>query len=602
MQTDFQVKDFVEIEQIMKGLGQTLGGDIGTQDISRIFRLPGTDNLKIAGNPRPVTIEMIDLDRIYDLEDFQKFHGNQFPGSLTKGNQEKTVKGELDERLPVWVKNLIQTGEHGGYESRSERDHAVICALSRFEYGLDDIEVIFKNYPIGEKYREKGNFGRQYLQSSLDKSVTEPVATNQVFAAKPTWPAPLAKQAYHGVVGKLVMAIEPHTEADPVAIFSQVFCGLGNTIYRGSYFSVEGDTHYLNLFFSLVGETAKGRKGTSWGHSRNTLASIDPEWASERIMSGLSSGEGLIWQVRDPIIKKKTQRDKKTGEYITEDFIEDPGVDDKRLLIIESELATALRVLSREGNTLSPIIRQAWDGGSLQSLTKNSPAKATGAHISIIGHITRDELRRYLDRTEIANGFGNRFIHLCVRRSKVLPEGGRIQDVDFGPILRELSAAIQFARKAGELRRDEAARDLWAEVYPELSEGKPGMAGALISRAEAQVMRLASLYAVMDQSNLICPDHLLAALALWDYAEASVQYIFGNSIGDPIADQVLTALTSNPAGLTQTDIHNSFGRHKEAHKINGALHHLESLGLIRQEQQATGGRPTTIWRLSRKPD
>jgi hypothetical protein len=86
----------------------------------------------------------------------------------------------------------------------------------------------------------------------------------------------------------------------------------------------------------------------------------------------------------------------------------DHGVSDKRLMVLEAEFASSLRVLGRDGNTLTAIIRQAWDPGDLRGLTKNSPAEATGAHISIIAHITRDELPRYLDSTESGNGFGNR--------------------------------------------------------------------------------------------------------------------------------------------------------------------------------------------------
>ena len=88
----------------------------------------------------------------------------------------------------------------------------------------------------------------------------------------------------------------------------------------------------------------------------------------------------------------------------------------KRLAVAEGEFANVLKVMAREGNTLSPVLRSAWDYGNLRSMTKNSEARATGAHISIIGHITKDELRRLLTETEQANGFGNRFLWLAVRR------------------------------------------------------------------------------------------------------------------------------------------------------------------------------------------
>src|SRR5690606_37128729 len=106
--------------------------------------------------------------------------------------------------------------------------------------------------------------------------------------------------------------------------------------------------------------------------------------------------------------------------------IVDPGVDDKRLLVLEEEFASTLRVMGRDGNSLSGVIRQAWDHGDLNTMTKNNPAKATGAHISIVGHTTQDELLRYLNDTEAANGFANRFMWVAVQRSKQLPDGGNL--------------------------------------------------------------------------------------------------------------------------------------------------------------------------------
>src|SRR5262245_58101855 len=172
-----------------------------------------------------------------------------------------------------------------------------------------------------------------------------------------------------------------------------------------------------------------------------------------------------------------------------------------------------------KGNTLSGIIREAWDSGDLSTLTKNSPVRATGAHVSIIGHITEEELRRSLTETERANGFANRFLWLRVRRSNVLPEGDAPPGSALKPLADELRRLLANAHMLGEMRRDDQARAIWAEVYPSLSEGQPGLAGAIISRAEAQVLRLSALYAAFDGSPIIHAPHLLAGLALWEYAE-----------------------------------------------------------------------------------
>src|SRR5262245_7440807 len=42
------------------------------------------------------------------------------------------------------------------------------------------------------------------------------------------WPDQLAEEAYYGLLGDIVRAIEPHTEADPVALVLQVLTGFGS--------------------------------------------------------------------------------------------------------------------------------------------------------------------------------------------------------------------------------------------------------------------------------------------------------------------------------------------------------------------------------------
>lgn len=245
--------------------------------------------------------------------------------------------------------------------------------------------------------------------------------------------------------------IEPHTEADPVALLLQLLTAFGNIIGRGAYIMADGARHHLNVFGVLVGATAKGRKGTSWNQIARLLKRVDPAWAEDRVVSGLSSGEGLIHIVRDKVLESKEDEDPDTEPGPA---VKDQGDPDKRLLVIEGEYANVLKVMGREGNTLSPVIRQAWDGGTLRTLTKKSPGCATGAHISIIGHITRDEVLRLLTQTEAANGFGNRFLWAAVQRSKCLPEGGRIEGVNFNAIVKRLHVAIKFARNWMSKRRD----------------------------------------------------------------------------------------------------------------------------------------------------
>jgi hypothetical protein len=410
-----------------------------------------------------------------------------------------------------------------------------------------------------------------------------PVGAPDLPVAAKEWPV-LSDPALHGLPGDVVRFLDPMTEADPVAILANLLVAFGNAVGHGTRVEVGADYHHLNLNAALVGETAKSRKGTSWSPVKKLMHVADGAWVDEAVQNGLSSGEGLIHAVRDPIV-----REGKNGEP----EVEDEGAPDKRLLVVESEFASVLKVMTRDGNTLSAIVRQAWDGGKLQTLTKGSHSKATDAHVSIIGHVTKDELVKRLSETDTAGGFTNRFLWLMVRRSKELPFGVKWADVDVKPIAERLTAALEFAKGAGEIRWGETAKPVWTEIYSQLSEGEPGMVGAAISRAEAQTLRLAALYAVLDHSLTIEAPHVFAAANLWQYAEDSARFIFGNASGDPVEDKIMEELAKRrPGCLTRDQIGKELFSGHEGKRVSVVLDQLEQAGLVRREKVPTGGRPT----------
>ena len=406
------------------------------------------------------------------------------------------------------------------------------------------------------------------------------------------YPSPLDEAAFYGLAGEIVKSIEPHSEADPAALLSNFLTAFGNIIGAGTWFMIGTDRHYFKIFCVFVGDTAKGRKGMSWSPIRAIFREVDPDWTQERIQTGLSSGEGVIYHVRDEVYKKVPDKNN-TGAL--EEVLSDEGISDKRLLIIEGEFAQTLKVLRRETNTLSPVLRNAWDSGNLQTLTKNSPIKATGAHISIIGHITKTELIRALNEIETGNGFANRFLWFCVDRSKELPFGGDFSKIDLDSLTKKLREAVEFAQQAGEIKWAEEAKPLWESIYPELSEGKPGIVGAITARAEAQVTRVACIYALLDLSTEIKPAHLRAAIAVWSYVEDSVRFIFQNKAGDPTANKILSALEVRPQGMSRTEINNLLGGHFSSTQIDEALDSLRVLNLARRKDTETGGRSVERW-------
>jgi len=400
-------------------------------------------------------------------------------------------------------------------------------------------------------------------------------ADAMMLAAPAGWPAPPAPAVYHELLGEIVGRIAPHTEADPVAILTQLLVAFGAAVGRGAWFSVEATRHHANEFMLLVGDSSKARKGSSWDHVRRLIVAVDPH-VERRMLTGLSSGEGLIWAVRDP-------------------SSQDPGIGDQRLLVIEPEFASVLKASAREISTLSPTLRSAWDARPLAILTRTAPARATHAHIALIGHITQQELRRHTTTIELANGYLNRILLIACRRQRLLPEGGHHDPLQNTGLPQALAASLKHAQQAGQLRLDNDARELWHDAYRQLAQPQPGIVGQITARAEAHTIRLALLYALADGQRQIDRPHLTAALALHDYAARSAAWALTGATGQPLAEQIHAALRATPTGLTRSQISDTLKHNQPAGHLDHALTALQAAGRATVTQIPTGGRPAQLW-------
>jgi hypothetical protein len=393
----------------------------------------------------------------------------------------------------------------------------------------------------------------------------------------PTQPAAnpaLGDAALYGLAGLAVRTLAPHTEAHPAAILLQLLAVFGNLVGRGPHCMVDATRHGLNLFVVLVGESSKARKGTSWSQIARLVAEVDYPWLSTRVSSGALTAGGLIHALRD----------------------QQPPTD-RRLLALSEEFASVLYALKRGKAQLSPLLRSAWDSGNLPILDMNQRLQATGTHISLIGHITQRELALSLHCSEAHNGFANRCLWASLQRSGCLPEGGNLTAGAVSAVARELRRAVDWATATPEIlfHRDDAARELWHDIYPALSQLAPGLRGAATSRAEAQVLRLSAIYAALDTSSVVGPLHLQAALAVWDYCSASASDLFGDSTGDVIADRILESLAGSPEGLSKDQIRRLFHGHISCDRIDAALEQLMGLGAASHRNEPTRGRSSTLW-------
>ena len=93
------------------------------------------------------------------------------------------------------------------------------------------------------------------------------------------WPV-LDPAARHGLIGEIVAAIEPHSEADPAGLLFALLAEAGVIIGPAPHAVADSAEHPARLFVVNVGNTSKGRKGSIEANVGRVSRMIDPEFAA----------------------------------------------------------------------------------------------------------------------------------------------------------------------------------------------------------------------------------------------------------------------------------------------------------------------------------
>jgi hypothetical protein len=405
-------------------------------------------------------------------------------------------------------------------------------------------------------------------------------------------PRPMDDAAFYGLAGEIVDIITGVSEPCREAILSQFMVAFGNILGRTlrCYQSAE---HHLNEFAVLVGKTSIGRKGSAWRALENLLRTLGDNWVLNRVRRSFQSGEAIVHAVRDAgmVPAGRGQR-------------HDPGVSDKRLLILAEEFSRILTIGNRKGNTLFSTLRECFDAPEkLQTEGKIAPEEATGAHVSLIGHVTQDQLLQQLQNTENENGTTNRILWLVVHRSKKIPRPRWIRwKAEYPHIVQRLENIVQTFRNPNiperEMSWSQEGQLEWDKFYNIERGDQSGLLGQIIARTESHVLRLTMLYTALDCSTLMEPKHLRAAIAFWDYCERSAKWIFAEKTGNKIADKILWELRREAGGILRDDISRKIlSSNCPAVYLEMAFSLLVQLGLVRvqHERSKTRKKPAQRW-------
>ena len=411
------------------------------------------------------------------------------------------------------------------------RDHAEKVADS-----LEEVATVRMIYLFGAKdatewflANDPSEFAQLVETAPLWSTIKEERARSEVEDEIFIWPD---KPTEYGLFGEICRLVEPHTEADSLAIFMELMVHFGNAIGSSPHYQIGRTRHRGNLFVAICGQTATARKGSAHDWAVDLLRQIDPYYVDTCIIGGLASGEGVIHQVRDP----KTRTNKKGEVEILDD-----GVTDKRRLFFESELAGRTFVaMKREGSTLSAVLRQAWDCSNLNVATKQNDDRATNPHISVMGHTTLKELLSVIRPEDIAGGTANRFLYFVVTRSKEIAVQTDPPEEELRLVATKMRKALDSARKTSRMRLTEEGEKYWKEIYSALNREMADLDEqtlAFLSRAPAQILRMAMILALADCEKDIDARHLEQASRLFDYSRSSVEFMLGKNVTGLTAEE-----------------------------------------------------------------
>jgi hypothetical protein len=386
----------------------------------------------------------------------------------------------------------------------------------------------------------------------------------------------LHRDAYRGPVGRYLDLLDGRTEAHPAAVGIEVLACVGTLIGRRASYRAGRITHHANLYAAVVGPSSEGAKGVADDETRELMRAVSPDFPKQHAIGGLGSGETLVRELDDA---------------------RDPP-SDRRRVITDAELVSVFKIVKRDGSILGDILRKAFDYGPLRHSTiGNKAAVASNHHVAVVGSITPEDLRAYLDELSIANGLGNRFLYIWSQMAALLPHGAEIDPVQLGAIADEIRAALETlaerSRPRGSLflALNPGAKSLWSDFYRLRRTGVgTGHLKALTSRQVAHAARLAVVYAVLDRSRIITRDHVAAAIAWCDYSIETIRMAFPEPVAGRAAQLLAAIRAGAPDGLNGRQQHEVFHRHLEADELDELRAELETQHLIHTFKIPTGGR------------
>lgn len=401
--------------------------------------------------------------------------------------------------------------------------------------------------------------------------------------AQPPGRPVLDDAAYYGLIGDMVDYVIDFTEADKALLLVSLLCFIGVMAGSGAAVCPNGMTDEPLLLYPLaIGDSYYGRKDTAVKALKHYMMAADPDFWRQNISTDLTSERGVAEKIRDDSGKKNDD----------EELIHD-GKEDKRLLLVVAEFEKVMDQMANPMTKLGPTIRTLWDGTDVY-IDTGKPVKVTRPHVGMHFSVQGEVFAEKYSPTQAAGGTFSRIIPVYTHRSKEysateLPEVAKATMKRFGEKLGGILS--RFRDKHGDdnphvFALDEEAQKYWDdELHSEFTRKPSGASGftvQFISRRADYLLRIAAIYALIDEKLKIGMRHLKAALAVMAYILDTVKYVEEEFEIRPmkasrtdqeksfLADLLIRVAANGIARTALTDVH--FKKNKE--KVDFLLEHV----------------------------
>jgi hypothetical protein len=448
----------------------------------------------------------------------------------------------------------------------------------------------------------------------------------------------LHPDAYYGLVGDFLQAVEGETEADPAFIGLMLMTKLGTVMGRHVSIRIGEHVHHCNLYELFVGETSTC-KGIADDLTDKFMTQVDPLFDFRHMEGSFGSGQALLDSIRN-----RTPREREDNEPVRE----------KRKCADDPEFATTVKLMNGKESVLGPFIRRGYDYKPITHKTiKHGRQRSTGHHVSFLAGITPDEMEDCVQGVDISNGMLNRFGINYGEMVAPLAFGGHI---DWDGEVKEIVEAAKKALKAvkpkqrtypddddlsagkdGPSKEEEREGDdedeqdpdlieetdshsegilcytigihgrgdgsdasrLWKPWYDRVRPAGTGSVPVLTKRQHVHVARRVNIISALDMAETVTGGAMRASMAWERHSLDSIEYLLGQRISGRGADLLEAIRAQDSRGLSGTDQQKVFSNNLTREEMQRLRDDLERRHLIVTVEVPTKGRTSkaslAIW-------